>query len=48
MNCLPKEFLIAEWKYLALLNYEIALSVLTPCLPAVGQEPIFAQINDLP
>ncbi len=34
MNNPPKEFLTAEWKHLAMLNYEIAPSVLAPYVPA--------------
>jgi uncharacterized protein len=34
MNTPPNEFLTAEWKHLAMLNYEIAPSVLAPYVPA--------------
>ncbi len=37
MNNPPKHFLTAEWKHLAMLNYEIAPSVLAPYVP-VGTE----------
>ncbi len=33
MNNLPRQFLTAEWTHLAMLNYEIAPSVLTPYVP---------------
>ena len=34
MNNPPKQFLTAEWKHLAMLNYEIAPAVLAPYVPA--------------
>lgn len=34
MNNPPKQFLTAEWKHLAMLNYEIAPAMLTPYVPA--------------